>query len=284
MVGFQLTGHPDWIATNSTPIPVLAAELGTFAANTSWNAGSVDVSSGGAYMLTVTPATAGDTCVTDITVQHYDVNGTLMHTDFFGAVFSGGNANMGLITSAATIVRGNQYGATIKISGQTASAAWVNSVSGSAGLTTVGATINCYILPNGLGDPDPRMNNGSCQVVDAVGATPGNVLTFLNGGTVSAGESLGPYWLVPYSGPAVATVRQNGLTTTPSNFRFTLTGYTVANGTGGILQAAFDTPANLTLTAYDLNIPACLMVANYANEDSTQSTVPLVTIIAGRAA
>jgi hypothetical protein len=89
------TGHPDWIPTNSSPIPVLAAELGTFPAGT-WGPITIPCTSGGAYMLTVASAIAADFTLTDVTVQHYDFAGNLVFTDFYGAVPSG-NTNNALV-------------------------------------------------------------------------------------------------------------------------------------------------------------------------------------------
>jgi hypothetical protein len=284
MPTFQPTGHPDFLATSSTPIPVLVAQETGLAAG-AWGPFTVDVTSGGAYELAVFPATSGDSGCTDITVEHMDTAGNVVYTDFFGAVLCGVNAGalIGITMSGPTVIRGNLQGSQLVISGVTGASAFVRTVTGIAGLNASAVDINVYILPIGLTDPEPRMSNGSAQLAP-LGNTPGGILASFVSVSVPFTSNVVTA-VVPYSGPAVIHLRQTGVTTTPTNLRLLMQGFTVGNGaTTPVWQLNYATAAALLGYEYDANIPACLCTFAIFNQDAAQNATVVANLTAAKTA
>jgi hypothetical protein len=284
MPTFQPTGHPDFLATSSTPIPVLVAEETGLAAG-AWGPFTVNVSSGGAYELAVFPAVSGDSGCTDITVQHMDTAGNLVYTDFFGAVLCGVNSGAlsGITMTAPTVIRGNLQGSQLVISGVTGASAFIRTVTGIVGLNSSAVNINVYILPIGLTDPEPRMCNGSAQLLP-LGSTPGGILASLVSATVAFGGNVATA-IVPYSGPAVIHLRQTGVVATPTNLRLIMQGFTVGNGSGTpVWQLNYATQAPVIGYEFDADIPACLCTFAIFNQDGAQTATVTANLTAAKTA
>ncbi|MGH7239874.1 MAG: hypothetical protein ACREHG_07385, partial [Candidatus Saccharimonadales bacterium] len=240
MAGLTNTGHPDFQATSGTPVPVLVATIGPFAAGASWGPFTLDVLAGGAYIMEVTPTTVADVMFTDVTVQHLDPQNNVVFEDFYGAVPGGTQAAPNMDLPQPTMIRGNVYGSQLKISGQCGNAAFANAVCSAGGLTASGGSIAVYIIPNGLSDPDPKMSNGSIILPGITGSAPGSLLAVLDFAGLVAGASTQQFVVAPYSGEALLYIRQKGLTTTPANAQWTLQGFTVANGVNPAYQAIYN--------------------------------------------
>jgi hypothetical protein len=277
------TGHPDWIPTNSSPIPVLAAESATFAAGT-WGPVTITCTSGGAYMIAVNAATPTDLGFSDFTVKHYDFKGNLVWTDFFGAVMFGAPAVLPVACNGPTILRGNIYGSTLQISGQVGNSGFLNGVLGTAGFTASGMSFNAYILPNGLGDPDPKLSNGSVTLDSVSVPTPGGLLAFFYNETLTESTSTSINPIVPYSGEAILCLEAGGALTTPADFVVFIRHWTVANTATPFAQELFQPAAMNQGNSYDINIPACLTTMEGTNASAAQSVGINVTLTAKRSA
>jgi hypothetical protein len=276
------TGHPDWIQTSSTPIPVLAAEIGTFAPGTF---GPVDIfpPSGGAYMIAVNSAIAADFTITDLQVQHYDFANNLVFTDFFGAVIAGGQ-QAGLTSfTGPTIVRGNIYGSHLKVSGQVATSAFVRAISTSATQTAANAILNMYVLPNGIGDPDPKLSNGSASILSGTALTPGNLIQFWEAAVIVNGTPETEI-CVPYSGPATLNYECAGAAAVPSDFLIQLQFYTVAGGNTPFLVVPIIPAAVNVSYEEDINMPACLCTIKLTNNNAANAETFNVALIGAKSA
>jgi hypothetical protein len=283
MAGFQLTGHPDWQPVNSTPIPVLVAQL-TGLASGVWGGDSVDVSSGGAYLLSVAPSNVSDTGCTDITVNHYDVLGNLVYTDFFGGVVSG-SFPLGMpIYNGPTLVRGNIYGSVLKISGQTATTAFLNAVLSSSSAAASSVDINMYIIPNSLADPEPKVSNGNGDFATIGGAIPGGLLISAPALSLGPGVTSGPFPVTPYAGPASLIMNQTGDATTPNELELKILGYTVAAGGTIVLEQSFRNAVVTQTYGYDLDLAAYLNIYEIINHDGAQTSVSNITLIGQKSA
>jgi hypothetical protein len=271
MPTFTPTGHPDFIPTNSTPIPVpigqeLAIPAGSFGPIT------IDVTSGGAYAIAVAAVTPADVLMADIYVEHVDLNGNAIFTEAYGAVMVGSGASTQLELSEPTFLRGNIYGSQLVISGRVAASAFINAVLGDAGLVASEANLYFYALPNGLGDPEPKMSNGSGQLGTIGGLAPGNMLVSLVSESVADGASSLIYPLIPYSGDATLFLQQQGVSTTPTNLRLVLQGWTVTNGSASpVWEQTYATAAALIGEVFDIDLPACLVTVKVNNVDGAQT-------------
>jgi hypothetical protein len=282
-MAFTPTGHPDWQPVNSTPIPILVEAFTNLAPGT-WGPVTVDVSSGGAYLLALQAAGGAEAAYTDITVVHQDLIGFPVHVDFFGGVPAGGTeTNTGVIGSSV-ICRGNVYGSTLQISGQVAASAWITGVFGAGSPTAGDIDMNCYILPNGLTDPEPRMFCGVWTPLGDTGNAPGNLLYAANSVAIGPNASSGNQFIMPYSGPLDFEYYQQGVSTTPTNARIGLSAFAVATGAANLSNREFTTPA--VVAGYDVSIdfPTCLQVINLINSDNAQTATWKVAMIAAASA
>jgi hypothetical protein len=273
-------GHPDFVPTQSSPIPTYIASLGTFAPGASWGPISVSPPSGGAYAISVAALTGTNIAFTDITVKHLDFSGNVVWEDFFGAVMNGSGYAGNLQLPQPTFVRGNVYGATLQVSGTAALSAFVNGIISGSGYTASSVVLKMYILPNGLSDPDPKLSNGSALLNSLTGSTPGNLLCVNNITTLTDGTATARLILVPYSGAAVLSLRQAGVTTTPANVVGFVQGYTVANGTTPVYSLDFATQASALGYCFSINLAACVHTWIVENNDGAQ-TANLTSSIVG---
>lgn len=276
-------GHPDFIPTSSTPVPVLLEDMGSFGVG-SFSVGPFIVTGGGAYAISVINATSSDFTATDITVKHFDVAENLVATDFFGAVLAGNTLTGIPFLNGPTVVRGNIYGASMTISGDVAAATWLNTITGLSGLTASPAKLRLYIFPNSLADPEPRISNGTAANTSTGNAIPGTILAQANGLSLGPGVTSAINVLVPYQGPAVFSLRESGVTTTPTNLRAEINHYTVINGTSPCAQQLFAATANIVSLIASINLPSCLSAITWFNTDGAQTCTVVSTIIADKTA
>lgn len=279
-----MAGHPDFDNNVSCPVPEFAGNVISVGGGATWGPIAIQMPAGGAYLLAVTALNAANVAATDITVQHYDTFGNLVYTDFFGAVPSGTWGVLLNMSNGPTLVRGNLYGSTIKISGQTATSADINGWLGSSGLVSSGVKIVAYSLPLVTADPEPKIFNGSALIGAFGGATPGGLLATFDSETLTPGTNSADTPLVPYSGPAVLSFESTGISTSPGNARFILLGYTVANGVTSVYQMRHLSAASGVMAVFPIDLPACLSIIQLINADGAQTGIFDVSIIAGNSA
>ena len=276
-------GHPDWQPSNSTPISVLIAEETGIAVG-AWGPYTVNVSSSGAYNLSIQAVTQADVLLTDVTIKHLDIAGNTVHSDFFGAVMNGSGLSPGLQLPAPTILRGNIYGSQLVISGKIATSAQCNSILNTSGLVASVLDWYLYVLPNGLGDPEPRINSGLAELGSFTYSTPGGLLVSEIALAVALGTTSASFPLVPYSGPAALYLFESGLSTTPLNAQFHLNGYTVGGGNVPIYSQTYRTPADVTPYVFNIDLPQCLTILTIQNSDGAQALTATCNIIADKSA
>jgi len=282
---FTLTGHPDWIPTQSLPVTVLAA-VETGLTPGAWGPITVPCSSGGAYMISLIGAGAisNRASVTDITVEQFDLAGNSVANDFFGAVPSGGSYIGDYIVSGPVIARGNVYGASLQISGLMCTSAYLTDIFPNSGTNIGTIDIAVYILPNGFTDPDPKLYVGQFVNYDTTYTLPPLTLATQVGLSLTDGKSSDAILVAPYSGAAVLTLQQTGVTTTPTNLRCFIYGYTVASGTTEIEQLFFTTPTAVSPLVVPVNLSACMHLINWHNSDSSQTATVNSTLVGARGA
>lgn len=280
---FTPTGHPDWIAASSTPIPVLVEQMTGLAVGT-FGPTTVQVSGGGAYLLSVNAVTEAEYTAVDITVKHLDVNGTEVYRDFFGGVVAGSPGGGFVEFPGPTTCRGNIYGYELVISGQVAAGAWFNTILNVSGFTGSAADINVYVLPNNIGDPEPKVSNGSAEPVGTSFTAPGGLLIGVNGLSMAPTVTEGPFAVVPYSGPYVIIMNQTGDTTNPLEVDLNLLGYTVAGGTTPLYSKVFRNPVVTVVYDFNDNMPCCFNTWKLSNLDAVQTAIVNVTATAQKSA
>lgn len=273
------TGHPDWIPTNSTPVTVqIAQDLNIGSGFTAL--GTIDVSSGGAYVLTVDATDGSHTVVTDIVVTHLNLSGNVVHIDFFGGVYTSYSLGFPQHFGAPTTVRGNIYGSTLQIGVFVAAAAWLNAVTGLTGLTASNLDLRVYTIPSSLSDPEPVMFNGNPLNAASNSVLPGNVLYSGVGLALAHGAETANIPMVPYAGPVVFNLFQTGVTTTPTNLRASMQSYSVAGGTSPVVSQQFATPAALVAMVEALNMPSLFNCIQIENFDAAQAATVYASVIA----
>jgi hypothetical protein len=281
-MSFTLTGHPDWQPTYNVPIPVLVgAETGL--APGTWGPYTIPVSSGGSYMLSLSAVTADEIGFTDVTVQHLDVNGAVVYTDFFGAIMVGGGTTQETNLTGPTLIRGNIWGPTLKISGQVAASAFLNSVLSSSGFVATDISFNIYVFPLGLSDPEPKVSCGNATLLGGLITAPGGLLASYNSATLTEGTNSAAAALIPYAGPASITFSFGG-GVTPANCEIAINQFRVVDGTGIEARLAWF-PAALTVGyTFDFNVPACLNVLTVSNLSASATLNYNLEICADRTA
>lgn len=279
----RLIGHPDFLPVNGVPMPVLCEQFGPFPAG-SWGPVTINTTSGGTWLLALTCNTTGDIVLSDVTVTHYDAAGNVVFTDSFGAVIAGNTNNTVFAALEPTVLRGNIYGPTITISGIVASSAYVNTVLGSSGQFAGELLINAYTLPAGLGDPDPKMSNGSFQVSTITGNYPGNFLAGFSALNLAGATSGVVTPLSPYTGPAYMMIRNTTGSAVPNDAQMPLKFYTVANGTTPFQNDIYEASTANFPYAFNLNIPACLATWQCVNVNAATAVVFYGSIVGAKAA
>lgn len=278
-----LIGHPDWLQYNASPLPVLVAKLGPLSAGT-FTPETVNCIGGGAYMIVVVPTVPTDAVSVDIGVLQYDINDNFMCQDYFGAVSAGTGINIGAGSPCATIIRGNIYGPTFKIYGQVASSTWMDTVFSQLTFTTTTATLYVYVLPQGLGDPEPKLSCGAGLIPSGAQIMPGGLLMTWPVTSVAESSSYGPWPCCPYSGPAVLNFQCSGASTTAIDFIVQLNFYTVSNGTGTIAVQTYRPSAVSVPNNYDVQMPQMLCQAVLTNNNATQGSTFIGTLSAAASA
>jgi hypothetical protein len=279
----RLTGHPDFIPYGSTPVAVLVAQdlnVGTGA----WTMPDISVTSGGAYLIAIGAHTLANVVISDVTVQHVDVNGLVIYSDFFGAVMNGNGIPAQLTLPNPTILRGNIYGSVLRISGLVATSAQINGIMGVAGLVASNLDVNVYIIPINLSDPDPRMSNGGANFGGATGISPGSLLQVYNGTVIPFGTNTGINPIIPYSGPAKLCLRYSGALATGVSLRITLNGWAISNYPNSIFSMNFSGAAQFVGEEFDINIPSCLVTTLIGNADPAVNATVNCTLVADRTA
>ena len=234
-------------------------------------------------MLTVNSNVAANFTITDITVQHYDFANNLVFTDFFGAVIAGGE-QAGLTSfTGPTTCRGNIYGSKIVISGQVATTAFVRAISTSATQTAASAVINMYTLPATIGDPEPKLSNGSASILSGTALTPGGLIQFWEAAAIVNGTPETEI-CVPYSGPATLNYECAGAAAIPSDFNIALQFYTVAGGNTPFLAVPV-IPAAVNISyELDVNMPACLCTIKLTNNNAANAETFNVALVGAKSA
>jgi hypothetical protein len=275
-------GHPDYQANVSSPTPVFIQSFGPFPQGLAFGPVTIQVPAGGSYLISVSAGNNTNALLVDFTIDHLDDNGLVVYEDFFGAVAGGQLGPSGIQTLSPVVLRGNIYGSSLKISGVVASSAVVNTILGTAGVVASGVKFNVYTLPLFLGDPEPRMSCGNFN--DSGGNTPGGLLALLFGTPISPGQSIGNGPMAPYSGPAVISLQQSGLATTPTNLLLILNGFTVQAAGSQIVVAEYRTQFVGVGESFPFNFPACFFTWTLTNQDGAQTATPRFSIIADRTA
>jgi hypothetical protein len=276
---FTPTGHPDWMAANSTPIPVLLGTSGVLGGGT-FGPNPVQISSGGAYMIAVSATVAGQVGFTDVTVTHLDVNGTAVWVDFYGAVMVGSGTLLQVNMPGPTILRGNLYGASLSISGQVGTSAYLNAVLDVAGFTASPIRYSVYALPNGIGDPDPKVSNGSALIGALTGATPAGLLMTMQSILLPSGGGFINQQLVPYSGPTSFGFQVGPGIASPSDCIALIQSYTVANGAAAVSRYVIEPTALNQGEVFSINLPASLNIATIKNNDPANNVTINATVVA----
>ena len=279
-----MTDSPDF-APAVLPAPaVFLAALGPFGGAVNWGPVNVTVPSGGSYHLALFPAVSTQFCCTDILVSHLDSRGIPTWQDFFGGVlFGNGNAGVEGNNNAA-ICRGNLYGNTLQISGQSASSAFLNAVIPPGGFTAAGLAINVYSTPFALADPQPKVTVARANINSFLSVTPQTVLAQMNDLAVAAATSTAVEPMLSYAGPAVLELMQAGIAAA-GNAQLFMAEYTVANGSGAPwARRRVRGLANGQYTVFPLNLGPLLRTYQFINADPANAATVDMMLTGGRAA
>lgn len=279
----KLIGHPDWLQYNSSPLPVLTASVGPLSAG-AFGPETISLTGGGAYLIVVTGSTPTDACSVDLLIQQYDVAGNFITQDFFGAVTSGVDVNIGTGTACGTLVRGNIYGPTLKISGTVAASAWYNSIFAFAPPATTTPILNIYVLPQGLGDPEPKLSAGVSLNPSGAAIMPGGLLMTWDNITVTNGTPYGLFPCCPYSGPATLSFQLSGASTSAVDSICQLNYYTVAGGTSAVAIQSYRPSAVQVAQVFNIDMPQMLCMAELINNNAAQTAGWIGTLTANNSA
>lgn len=277
-------GHPDWQATTSAPVPLMVGSLPTTPPGSSFGPTVISVPNGGLYLIRVGAVNPAQSMLCDITVQHIDTFGNVVYEDVFGGVAAGDILPGSVALLSPSLLRGNIYGSQLSITGTVSSAANLNAIYSSSSISAAHMFADVYTLPLFLADPEPKVSNGASTFGSFVGPTPGGLLAAYNTPVLAPGATTGVVPIVPYSGPAIFTLEQAGVTTTPIDCLLSITGFTVANGANLVYTQVFRTQfANVGFAA-PLNLPACFNIFTITNLDGAQNLTARFTLIAGNSA
>jgi len=285
MTGFQLVGHPDWIPAQSIPITVLAATESGITPG-AWGSYTVPCSSGGAYLISLI-GNAGihlNAAWTDVQVEQYDIAGNLIGIDFFGGIPAGGCYIGDMICDGPVLIRGNIYGASLQISGTMGTPGALSSLFTNSSTETSTLGFNVYILPNGFADPDPKVYCNAFGPYSTDNNYPSLILAAQYNLSLTDGKSSDAILVGPYSGAAVLTLTQAGVTTTPSNLRCIIYGYSVANGSTPVFQQLYSTPAAEQAAVFPVNLPATICSITWHNADASQTATVNSTLTGAKGA
>lgn len=269
-----IPGGVSYFQTGSAP--QLIGTTGPFAVNASWGPFTFNFGGAPAYTLALTPANPAQSVATDITIQHLDSQGNLVYQEFYGAIPAGVWAPAG--TSAVTLIRGNLYGTTIRISGLSASQAFGVAIAVGA-ITVTGGSIGVYSVPD-------RLQAGAQRLVPAYSGaqllTPGQLwFSGTVGLAVNAGATNNGGIVAPCQGPVVASFRFTGAVAAPVNPRLVLNFYSVQGGNVTPVAIMRIMSPTIGLETYtSLNFPAALCQLIYSNIDPTVQAIVFANIVA----
>ena len=256
--------------------PQLIASVSAIAAGAAWGPFTYNLGGAPAYTLALTPTVAANSCATDVTVQHLDASNNVIYTEFFGAVNAGSWPPYG--TSSVTLIRGNLYGTSIRISGTFAATAFCQAVNGTA-LTATGGSIGVYTVPT-------RLQAGAQKLVPSYsGSAPDALGQLWSSGTIgvnvpaTATNVVGN--LAICQGPVVASFRFTGAVAAPVNPRLVFTFFSVASGSATPIAIMRVMTPTIGLESYvSLNFPAALCQMTYSNIDPTVAAVVFANVVA----
>jgi hypothetical protein len=279
----RLIGHPDFIQYSSTPVATLIAQLGPFGPGTS-AAQVINCTSGGSYILSITGDNPTNGLMTDVTISHLDVTGYTILQETYGAM-PWGQFNVSPIQiEEPVLLRGNIYGTQLSIVFNSATAAYMNTVLGAAGISRANVNCNVYIIPSSLADPDPKVSTSAVFNTADIGNYTQGMLASFNGVAIPFGTDTGQIIVAPYSGPAKLTLRETGVIATPTNILVGIRSYSVANSTNALSNMEFDTVAPSVGYEWDINLPSALNVIKIQNLDGAQNGNVVAAIMADRQA
>lgn len=221
--------YPDFTPAVS-PLPATyVTTLGPFAAGASWGPVAVQLPAGGSYHLTLRPTVLSNYCCTDMFVGHFDTRGVASYQDYYGGVLFGQGGGGSFASCGAAIIRGNLYGVSLQLSGSTCATAFLNAVMPSGGFTATGFSIDVYVTPFALPDPQPKVTVTSPNLHSFVSDTPQTALGVMNDTAVAASSTTFAEPVMAYAGPAVLEITQTGIAAA-ANAQLLISEYTVANG------------------------------------------------------
>lgn len=277
-------GHPDFLEHVAPAPPTFLQALGPFGAGGNWGPVNVLVPSGGSYHLAIFPTLSTEFCCTDVTISHLDSRGIPTWQDFFGGVLVG-NALAGFSGNCnAAIVRGNIYGNTLQISGTAASSAFLNAVVPGHAFTAAGLSVNVYTTPFALADPQPHVAAAAADVNSFTSITPQSVLFAGNALAIPHASSSALLPVLAYAGPVTMELTQLG-NIAAGNILATLTGYTVAGGSGNpIVTRRYQPLPNGATQLFQVQLAPMLHTFQITNNDPAVDSSTYLAMLAGKAA
>lgn len=253
--------------------PKFVQTLGTFAAGAAWGPINVALPNGGAYAITV--SAAANIGGTDITVDHLDINGTVVYEEFFGAV-----ATTGFGVGVPTTVRGNVQGVSLRIKGQMCPTTFFSSISGIIG-SAQPVTLNVYSLPFALANDVPKVISAG---FNQVATSAAGLLLSLDSVAVAFGVTVQAVPNIqPYAGPVTVSFRATGVTVAANarlNLGFWSAAQFIAAGTP-LGTVRFMSTGAVVETQNSYNLPCAYCNAAIANTDAAQNGVMFAHITAG---
>lgn len=194
----------------NSPVPTLVKAQQSFASNAAFGPFSIPLTTGGSYLISLN-TTGSNSQISDITIDHLDINGTALYTEVF-TVGVGGVGNF-----SPVIIRGNIQGTTLRISGTTCNIAFINGLGLITGPFTIGPLLmTVYTTPLAVAETRPKMVPSNTQA---------GFLQGFAGVALAAGASQGPVPIPAYSGRAIVDVFSPGTLA-----RATIQGFAVATG------------------------------------------------------
>lgn len=279
-----MTDSPDF-APAVLPAPaVFLGAFGPFGAGGAWGPFTVAVPSGGSYHLALFPTLRTEFVCTDVVVSHLDSRGIPTHQDFYGGVLTG-NATGGVAgNSNAAVCRGNLYGNTLQIQGNTASSAFLNAVLPPGGFTAAGLNINVYSTPFALADPQPKVTVAAANIGSFTSLTPQTMIAMMNDVAVAANTSTALEPMLAYGGPAVLELLQVGIAA-PGNAQLLVNEYTVVNGSAAPwARRRVRGLATGQYAVFPLNLAPLLRTYQFINADPANAATVDMMLTGGRAA
>lgn len=253
--------------------PKFIQTLGTFAAGAAWGPINVTLPNGGAYAITV--SAAANIGGTDITIDHLDINGTIVYEEFFGAV-----ATSGFGVGTPTTVRGNVQGVSLRIKGQVCPIAFFTNISGIVG-SAQPVTLNVYSLPFALANDVPKVISAG---FNQVATSAAGLILSVDGVAVASGVTTQAPLMQPYAGPVTVSFRVATPLTVAANGRLNLAFWSAAqfiNAGTALGTVRFMTTGAFVEDQSTYNLPCAYCNAALANTDPSLTGTFFAHITAG---